>query len=175
MLQIMQWELYLHRKWMEHHTLFATLPRLWMLHKQTTPQEKKSFFNSIIFALDKFRSYLLCSHVIVFSDHAALKYLLKKPDEKPRLIRWMPLLQEFDVEIRDRSGRENLVANHLSRIEGEFDYTDIADEFPDEHLLQLHGESPCFVRSHIFCKFGVPRAIISDQGSHFCNRHMKLC
>ncbi|XP_042403344.1 uncharacterized protein LOC121992821 isoform X2 [Zingiber officinale] len=119
---------------------------------------------SIVFALDKFKSYLLCSHVIIFSDHAALKYLLKKPDAKPRLIRWMLLLQEFDLEIRDRSGKENLVADHLSRIEGDLDHSAIDDDFRDEQLLQLQGESPWF---------GVPRAIISDQGSHFCNRHMK--
>ncbi|XP_042465848.1 uncharacterized protein LOC122048329 [Zingiber officinale] len=87
---------------------------------------------SIFFALDKFRSYLLCSHVVVFSDHAALKFLLKKPDAKPRLIRWMLLLQEFDLEIRDRSGKENLVADHLSRIEGELDHTAIDDDFRDE-------------------------------------------
>ncbi|RDX98694.1 Retrovirus-related Pol polyprotein from transposon 17.6, partial [Mucuna pruriens] len=56
---------------------------------------------AIVFALDKFRSYLLGSKIIVFSDHAALRYLLKKPDAKPRLIRWMLPLQEFDLEIRD--------------------------------------------------------------------------
>ncbi|XP_042394223.1 uncharacterized protein LOC121985044 [Zingiber officinale] len=100
---------------------------------------------SIVFALDKFRSYLLCSHVIIFSDHAALKYLLKKPDAKPRLIRWMLLLQEFDVEIRDRSRKENLVADHLSRIEGDLDHSAIDDDFRDEQLLQLQGESPWYV------------------------------
>ncbi|XP_042396420.1 uncharacterized protein LOC121986519 [Zingiber officinale] len=68
-------------------------------------------------------------------DHAALKYLLKKPDAKPRLIRWMLLLQEFDVEIRDRSGKENLVADHLSRIEGDLDHSAIDDDFRDEQLL----------------------------------------
>ncbi|XP_042415270.1 uncharacterized protein LOC122004449 [Zingiber officinale] len=78
------------------------------------------------------QSYLLCSHVVVFSDHAALMFLLKKPDAKPRLIRWMLLLQEFDLEIRDRSGKENLVANHLSRIEGDLDHTAIDDDFKDE-------------------------------------------
>ncbi|XP_042379904.1 uncharacterized protein K02A2.6-like [Zingiber officinale] len=67
----------------------------------------------------------------------SLKYLLKKPDAKPRLIRWMLLLQEFDVEIRDRSGKENLVADHLSRIEGDVDHSAIDDDFRDEQLLQL--------------------------------------
>ncbi|RDY10042.1 Retrovirus-related Pol polyprotein from transposon 17.6, partial [Mucuna pruriens] len=59
---------------------------------------------AIVFALDKFRAYLLGSRIIVFSDHATLRYLLKKPDAKPRLIRWMLLLQEFNIEIRDKKG-----------------------------------------------------------------------
>nr|KYP32484.1 Retrovirus-related Pol polyprotein from transposon 17.6 [Cajanus cajan] len=67
---------------------------------------------AIVFALDKFRSYLLGSRVIVYIDHAALKYLLKKADSKPRLIRWMPWLQEFDLDIRDKSGAQNLVVDH---------------------------------------------------------------
>nr|KYP60984.1 Retrovirus-related Pol polyprotein from transposon 17.6 [Cajanus cajan] len=67
---------------------------------------------AIVFALDKFRSYLLGSRVVVFTDHVALKYLLKKADSKPRLIRWMLWLQEFDLDIRDRNGAQNLVADH---------------------------------------------------------------
>jgi len=58
----------------------------------------------VVFALEKFRSYLLGSPIIVFTNHAALKYLLKKAESKPRMIRWMLWLQEFDLEIRDRSG-----------------------------------------------------------------------
>ena len=45
-----------------------------------------------VFALDKFRSYLLGFKVIVFFDHVALKYLLKKQEAKPKLIKWMLLI-----------------------------------------------------------------------------------
>jgi len=92
---------------------------------------------AIVFALDKFRLYILGSKVIIYTDHAALKFLLKKADSKPRLIRWILLLQEFDIEILDRSGAHNLVADHLSRIENGEDNIPIHDDFPDEVLLAL--------------------------------------
>ncbi|RDX64553.1 Retrovirus-related Pol polyprotein from transposon 17.6, partial [Mucuna pruriens] len=99
---------------------------------------------AIVFALDKFRSYLLGSRVIVFSDHAALKYLLKKPNTKPRLIRWMLLLQEFDLEIRDKKDADNAVVDHLSRIEREPDPMPIRDDFPNEQLLRMDTSTPWF-------------------------------
>ncbi|XP_047150526.1 uncharacterized protein LOC124822551 [Vigna umbellata] len=68
---------------------------------------------AIVFALDKFSSYLRGSPVIVFTNHAALKFLLKKAKSKPRLIMCMLLLQEFDMQIQDRSGEQNLVIDHL--------------------------------------------------------------
>ncbi|WVZ03967.1 hypothetical protein V8G54_024773 [Vigna mungo] len=92
---------------------------------------------AVVFALDKFRSYILGSKVIVYTDHDALKFLLKKADSKPRLIRWMLLLQDFDIEIRHRSGAHNLVADHLSRNEKEEDEIPIQDDFPNEVLLTL--------------------------------------
>ncbi|RDX83816.1 putative mitochondrial protein, partial [Mucuna pruriens] len=65
-------------------------------------------------------------------------------DAKPRLIRWMLLLQEFNLEIRDKKGAENSVADHLSRIEKESELMPIRDEFPDEHLLHIKTSPPWF-------------------------------
>ncbi|XP_070022213.1 uncharacterized protein [Nicotiana sylvestris] len=67
----------------------------------------------VVFAFDKFRSYLIGSKIIVYTDHAAIRYLIEKKESKPRLIHWVLLLQEFNLEIRDRKGTENQVADHL--------------------------------------------------------------
>ena len=67
----------------------------------------------VVYSMEKFQPYLLGSKVIVHIDHATLRHLLNKKDAKPRLIRWILLLQEFDLEIKDKCGAENVVADHL--------------------------------------------------------------
>ncbi|CAN6562545.1 unnamed protein product [Malus baccata var. baccata] len=177
---------------------------------------------------------------------AALKYLLTKKEAKPRLIRWMLLLQEFDLEIRDKKGSENVVADHLSRLVHEEEVVPIPETFLDEQLMTIEdartfciacdrcqrtgnigpkdqmpqnpifkveifdvwgidfmGPFPSshgfvyillavdyvskwvearatrtndskvvadFVKTNIFARFGMPRVLISDGGSHFYNR-----
>jgi hypothetical protein len=94
---------------------------------------------AVVFACEKFRSYLVSSPVVIFSDHAALKYLLSKKDSKARLVWWILLLQEFDITIKDKKGTENVVADHLSRLTTDLksDITSIDDYFPDESLLSV--------------------------------------
>ncbi|XP_048426603.1 uncharacterized protein LOC125470890 [Pyrus x bretschneideri] len=82
----------------------------------------------------------------------SLKYLLTKKEAKPRLIRWMLLLEEFDIKIRAKKGSENVVANHLSRMVHEEDAVPIPETFPNEQLLSIEVSEPC------------------DGGSHFCNQ-----
>ena len=104
---------------------------------------------AVIFAFDKFRSYLLGSKVVVYTDHAALKYLLNKKDAKPRLIRWVLLLQKFNIEVKDKKGSENVVVDHLSRLElkqdGDEEEEPIQELFPDERLLVIRSlKAPWF-------------------------------
>ncbi|CAA7044127.1 unnamed protein product [Microthlaspi erraticum] len=91
---------------------------------------------AIVFAFEKFRSYIVGSKVIVHTDHAALRHIFAKKDTKPRLLRWILLLQEFDIEVVDKKGVENGVADHLSRMRVE-DMIPINDSMPEEQLMAI--------------------------------------
>nr|GEV27746.1 reverse transcriptase domain-containing protein [Tanacetum cinerariifolium] len=126
---------------------------------------------------------------IVHSDHSAHKYLFAKKDAKARLLRWALLLQELDFKVLDTKGAENLVADHLSRLENPYenvlDPKEINEPFPLEtlSLVTFHGDSSarakalptndarvvCKFLKSLFARFDAPRAIISDRGTHFCN------
>ena len=97
---------------------------------------------AIVFAFDKFSLYLVGNRVIVHTDHLAIKYLMTKKDAKPRLIRWVLLLQEFNLEIKDKKGTENLVADHLSRLEGLSKEIQINDDFPDKQVFVIEDKNP---------------------------------
>ncbi|GJR73231.1 reverse transcriptase domain-containing protein [Tanacetum coccineum] len=118
-------------------------------HYTTTKKE----LLAVVYAFEKFRSYPVLSKKIVYTDHSILKYLFAKQDAKPRLLWWILLLQEFDIEIRDKKGAENLTADHLSRLEnphkGDLVEMEMNDNFPHESLnlidLNADNDTPWFV------------------------------
>nr|GEZ36024.1 reverse transcriptase domain-containing protein [Tanacetum cinerariifolium] len=139
----------------------------------------------VVYAFEKFRSYLLMNKSIVYTDHSALKYLFAKKDAKARLLRWILLLQEFDFKVIDTKGAEKYAADHLSRLENPYenvlDPKEINEFFPLETISELshHDQTKAlptndarvvvkFLKS-LFTRFGTPKAIISDHGTHFCN------
>ena len=113
---------------------------------------------AMVFACEKFRPYILGSHVVIHSDHVAIKYLMTKKDAKPRLIRWVLLLQEFDLEIKDKKGSDNVIADHVSRLEriaGTERGAKIAEIFPDEQLFMLSVQTPWYADIVNYLAYGV--------------------
>ncbi|GJZ93666.1 reverse transcriptase domain-containing protein [Tanacetum coccineum] len=86
-------------------------------HYTTTEKEMLA----VVYAFEKFRSYLILNKSIVYTNHSALKYLFAKKDSKARLLRWVLLLQEFKFKVIDTKGAENLAADHLSRLENPYE------------------------------------------------------
>nr|GFB18603.1 integrase, catalytic core [Tanacetum cinerariifolium] len=102
---------------------------------------------AVVYAFEKFWSYLIMNKSIVHTDHSALKYLFAKIDAKARLLRWVLLLQEFDFKVLDTKGAKNLAADHLSRLENPYenvlDPKEINETFPLETLsmVTFRGDS----------------------------------
>nr|GEZ89134.1 reverse transcriptase domain-containing protein [Tanacetum cinerariifolium] len=157
---------------------------------------------TVVYAFEKFRSYLIMNKSIVYTDHSALKYLFAKKDAKARLLRWILLLQEFDFKFIDTRGAENYATDHLSCLENSYEnnFIQICEIF-DVWGIDFMGPFPSskgnkyvlvavdylskwveakalpmndarvvvkFLKS-LFSRVGIPKAIISDRGTHFCN------
>ncbi|GJV64423.1 reverse transcriptase domain-containing protein [Tanacetum coccineum] len=142
-------------------------------HYTTTEKE----LLAVVYAFEKFRSYLVLSESIVYTDHSAIKYLFAKKDAKPRLMRWILLLQEFNVVIRDKKGAENLAADHLSRLENPhqdiLENKEITETFPLETLgsVALRADStPWFAD---FANYHAGNFVVKGMSSQQKNKFFK--
>ncbi|GJV05799.1 reverse transcriptase domain-containing protein [Tanacetum coccineum] len=142
-------------------------------HYTTTEKE----LLAVVYAFEKFRSYLVMSKSIVYTDHSAIKYLFAKKDAKARLMRWILLLQEFDIDVRDKKGAENLAADHLSRLENphqdKFENKEINEAFPLETLgsIALQDQStPWFAD---FANYHAGKFVIKGMTSQQKNKFFK--
>nr|GFC39641.1 reverse transcriptase domain-containing protein [Tanacetum cinerariifolium] len=101
---------------------------------------------AVVYAFEKFRSYLIMNKSIVYTDHSALKYLFAKKDAKARLLRWILLFQEFDFKVIDTRGAENYAADQLSRLENPYENIfhpkEINETFPLESLNKVAHKDP---------------------------------
>ena len=109
----------------------------------------------MVYALDKFRAYLVRPDIIIFTCHSTLKYLLTKQNAKARLIRWVLLIQESNLQIKDKKGVENVVTDHLSRLTIAHNTHNplVNDEFPEESLLLVEN-SPWYAHIANFLATG---------------------
>nr|GEU36033.1 reverse transcriptase domain-containing protein [Tanacetum cinerariifolium] len=125
---------------------------------------------AVVYAFEKFRSYLIMNKCIVYTDNFALKYLFAKKVSKVRLLRWVLLLQEFTFKVIDTKGTENLAADHLSRLENPhqnvLDPKEINESFPLEtlNLVSTRGNSsaPWFAD---FANYHVENFVVKGMSS----------
>ncbi|GKA79996.1 reverse transcriptase domain-containing protein [Tanacetum coccineum] len=103
-------------------------PILTLSYAQTNYTVTEKELLAVVYAFEKFWSYLVLSKIIVYTDHSALKCLFSKQDAKPRLLQWILLHQEFNIKIHDKKGTENLAADHL----------EMNDNFPHESLNMIY-------------------------------------
>jgi hypothetical protein len=101
-------------------------------------------FLAVVYAINKFRHYVTGYPNFIHTDHTTIKYLMNKPITNARVTRWLLLLQEFDITIVDRPGKENVVVDFLLRLHINDDNSLVDDSFPDEHLFAVSSHTPWY-------------------------------
>ena len=122
---------------------------IYFISKNLTPVElnytvTEKEFLVVVYSINKFRHYITGCKFFVHTDHSAIRFLMNKPITNGRVTRWLILLQEFNITVIERLGKENLVAYFLSCIQHAEDTKLVDDTFPDEHLFAVSVQTPWF-------------------------------
>ncbi|GKA95422.1 reverse transcriptase domain-containing protein [Tanacetum coccineum] len=141
-----------------------------------TTMEKEML--AVVYAFEKFQSYLILNKSIVYTDHSVLKYLFSKKDSKERLLRWVLLLQEFKFKVIDTKGAKNLAVDHLSRLENPYenvlDPKEINETFPLEtlNMVTFGGDSSTLWFAD-FANYHAGNFIVKGMSSQQKNKFLK--
>ena len=103
--------------------------------KNYTTTEREGL--GMIYAVKKFRHYLLANKFVFFVDHQALLYLVNKPCNTERIIRWFIILLEFDFTVVVKKGTTHQRDDHLSRLLNGESPIGIEDDLPDAYLFNI--------------------------------------
>eukprot|EP00253_Pinus_taeda_P005544 PITA_05544 len=119
--------------------------------------------------------YITGYHVILYTDHSNIKYLANKPITNGKITRWLILLQEFDITIKDRPGKENHVADFLSRMPKPMDAAAVEDQFPDENLFVVAVKTPWYADVANYLVVGkLPKHLTPNERNQIVQRSARF-
>jgi hypothetical protein len=105
----------------------------------------KNEFLPVSYSINKFRHYITEYPTFIHTNHSAIHYLINNPITNGRITRWLLLLQEFDITIIDKPGKDNVVVDFLSRLINEEEVMSVENNFLNEHFFSLSNHSPRYV------------------------------
>jgi len=130
------------QKYLVPYSIYYTSKNLTPTKLNYTVIEKE--FLVVVHAINKFRHYITGYETFIHTDHSAIRYLMNKSITNGRVTRWILLLQEFNITMLDRPGKQNTVADFLSRIQNTKEDSPVEDKFPDEYLFAVTTKTPWY-------------------------------
>ena len=144
---------------------------IYFINKKLTPAElnyivTEKEFLAVVYSINKFRHYITCYEFFLHTDHSTIRFLMNKPITNGRVTRWLLLLQEFNITVIDRPGKEHLVADFLSHVQHEDGTKPVDDTFPDEHLFVVSIQTPWFTNISNYLSTGKIPNHLSPHEKH---------
>ena len=129
----------------------------------------------VIYAINKFKHYIIGYPVVLYIDHFAIKYLANKPVTNGRVTRWLIILLVFDITIKDRLGKENRVVDFLSWMPKTDDSAAVEYQFPNEHLFVVIVKTPWYADVANYLEVGkLPKYLMRNERKQIVQRNTQF-